>query len=78
MNIKLKYFLLLILCIGTFSITKAQPKKVDAEMAKFFTGNWTGEGQFANGKKIAADPDRQNPAGRVEAGQMADAERGGN
>ena len=24
-------------------------------MAKFFTGTWTGEGQFANGKKIAAD-----------------------
>jgi len=31
-----------------------------------------------HGEKIAADADRKNPARRIEAGEMADAERGGN
>jgi hypothetical protein len=34
---------------------KAQAVKVDPDMAKFFVGKWGGEGQFANGKSIAAD-----------------------
>jgi hypothetical protein len=55
MCIKLKCSLLLLLYVGMFSVAKAQQKKIDNDMAKFFVGNWSGEGQFANGKKIAAD-----------------------
>ncbi len=32
-----------------------EPQRVDADMAAFFTGDWSGAGEFANGKKIAAD-----------------------
>jgi hypothetical protein len=47
MCIKLKCSLLLLLCVGMFSVAKAQQKKIDNDMAKFFVGNWSGEGQFA-------------------------------
>lgn len=47
MCIKLKCSLLLLLFIGMFSVAKAQQKKIDNDMAKFFVGNWSGEGQFA-------------------------------
>jgi hypothetical protein len=32
-----------------------QPPKISAEFLNFFIGTWKGEGEFANGKKIAAD-----------------------
>jgi hypothetical protein len=54
MNSWLKYLLLLLLC-GLELSASAQSNKIDKDMAKFFVGAWSGEGEFANGKKIEAD-----------------------
>ena len=35
--------------------TEGQTTKVDPAIAKYFVGNWGGQGQFANGKSIQAD-----------------------
>ncbi|NLR67794.1 hypothetical protein HGH92_26045 [Chitinophaga varians] len=46
----------LLLCFGLSATMKAQTgKQLPTEMVQFFLGNWTGEGAFASGKKIAAD-----------------------
>ncbi|MGZ3765997.1 MAG: hypothetical protein ACXVA2_15110 [Mucilaginibacter sp.] len=55
MVIKLKHLFTLILCAVICFTARAQQKKMDKDMAKFFVGSWAGDGQFANGKKIAAD-----------------------
>jgi hypothetical protein len=33
----------------------AGPRRLDADMVAFFAGDWTGAGEFGNGKKIEAD-----------------------
>jgi hypothetical protein len=38
-----------------FSQTGEVPHRLDPDLLQFFVGHWTGEGQFSNGKKIAAD-----------------------
>ncbi|MBC9909591.1 hypothetical protein [Chitinophaga varians] len=46
----------LLLCLGLSSSMKAQTgKQLPADMIQFFLGDWTGDGAFASGKKIAAD-----------------------
>ena len=40
--------------IGNTNKIPAPPVKLPDEMLQFFLGTWTGEGEFANGKKIAA------------------------
>lgn len=55
MHIKLKPHLLTLIALSLFATAKAQPKKINTEMAKYFAGSWTGKGQFANGKVIEAD-----------------------
>lgn len=34
---------------------KGQSPKINMDMAKYFSGNWAGAGEFANGKKVEAD-----------------------
>jgi len=51
---KVKLPFLLFILTNIFSSANAQIK-IDNEMAIFFIGSWVGQGQFANGKKIAAD-----------------------
>lgn len=46
----------LLLCLGLSASLQAQTsKQLPAALVQFFLGNWTGEGAFANGNKIAAD-----------------------
>jgi len=54
MNNLSKLILLFLFCVGVTTI-QAQSKRVDKDMASFFTGTWSGTGQFANGKTIEAD-----------------------
>ncbi|WP_347159611.1 hypothetical protein [Pontibacter chitinilyticus] len=51
---------LLLIWVSLLGITAAtaqqrQTHKVPQELASFFCGYWTGAGEFANGKQIAAD-----------------------
>lgn len=49
-------FLILTITVTTFS-AKAQritPAPISPDLIRFFQGNWTGEGKFANGRTIAA------------------------
>jgi hypothetical protein len=55
MNLKPKYLFFILLCIGLISETQAQSKRLNPDLVKFFNGSWTGDGQFANGKKISAE-----------------------
>ncbi|RBL92868.1 hypothetical protein [Chitinophaga flava] len=45
------------LCLGLSSYLQAQTNtnKLPEDLMHFFTGNWSGEGEFSNGRKIAAD-----------------------
>ena len=54
MNSWLECFLVLLLSYGKLSAS-AQSNKISDAMAKFFEGNWTGQGQFSNGKKVEAE-----------------------
>lgn len=52
---KLKLLLVFMtLAVATVAQPSARPKLPD-DLLHFFIGNWTGDGQFANGKKISAD-----------------------
>ncbi|HTE01867.1 MAG TPA: hypothetical protein VK668_21405 [Mucilaginibacter sp.] len=55
MNLKLKHLFFILLCIGLLSEIQAQPKRINPDLVKFFNGSWSGDGQFANGKKISAE-----------------------
>jgi hypothetical protein len=46
---------LLILIIASALLCTAQQPTTDPAMVKFFVGNWSCAGEFANGKKIEAD-----------------------
>jgi len=46
---------LFILLFGSTCLFAQQHYKLDNEMVGFFLGSWSGEGEFANGNKIAAD-----------------------
>lgn len=49
-------FIILLLSLGLSTSLKAQTsQQLPADMVQFFLGNWTGDGAFASGKKIAAD-----------------------
>jgi len=53
---KIFFFILLIACgRQAFSQAGNTPHRPDTDLLQFFVGHWTGEGQFSNGKKIAAD-----------------------
>jgi hypothetical protein len=44
-----------ILVIASALLCSAQQPATDPAMVKFFTGNWSCAGEFANGKKVEAD-----------------------
>jgi hypothetical protein len=44
-----------LLAFGSLPVHAQEAKRVDADMAAFFTGDWAGNGEFASGKKIEAD-----------------------
>lgn len=52
-------FAFLFVFTSFFSNLSAQnnnaPNKINNDLITFFTGNWQGDGEFANGKRIAAD-----------------------
>jgi hypothetical protein len=48
-------FILFSLVIASAVGCFAQQPTTDATMVKFFSGNWSCSGEFANGKKIEAD-----------------------
>ena len=52
---RLLSFTLLCLTYCSFGQSTAQSKKLDREFLSFFIGDWAGDGEFANGKKISAD-----------------------
>ena len=52
--VTIAHIFLLHIAANAQSVTSS-PKYLDKDMLSFFIGQWSGEGQFANGKKIAAD-----------------------
>ena len=51
----MKKILTILMTIMTIVTTAQTPKKkLDKALASYFNGEWHGEGQFANGKKISA------------------------
>lgn len=52
-----RQFVFLFVCIANCSSGQSgnPPKKLDRDLLSFFIGNWKGDGEFANGKKISAD-----------------------
>ena len=47
---------LVLLGLTTWCIAQPKkPEKLSSEFLSFFIGDWTGDGEFANGKKISAD-----------------------
>jgi hypothetical protein len=55
-KVLLAVFLQSILIISTALAQKNDPPlRIAPDLVSFFTGHWTGEGQFAQGRKIAAD-----------------------
>jgi hypothetical protein len=53
---RIVFLLLLILApIRLTAQVNANPKKLSSEFLSFFIGNWAGDGEFANGKKISSD-----------------------
>jgi hypothetical protein len=47
--------LLALLALCALPAHSQESKRVDPDMAAFFTGDWAGAGEFASGKKIEAD-----------------------
>ena len=54
MKLKLLMTLALFSRITTQTLAQTPPPKLDASLIAFFTGEWSGEGKFANGQPIAA------------------------
>ena len=52
---RIVFFLLLCVAFCSFGQSGTQSKKLDREFLNFFLGDWSGDGEFANGKKISAD-----------------------
>lgn len=54
-----KAFILFVIILCTSLYTSAQSNvqsnKLPDDLVNFFAGNWTGDGEFASGKKISAD-----------------------
>lgn len=51
----ISFFSLLAVACTSQAQTVTRQSKPNLDMVKFFEGSWTGEGQFANGKKILAE-----------------------
>jgi hypothetical protein len=55
----MKKYLLLMILLKITSLSHAEKstefKYIDTSLAKFFIGNWSGSGEFANGEKISSD-----------------------
>ena len=52
----MKQLFIALLALSAATTSAQSPnKKLDKQITDFFTGNWHGEGQFANGKKISAN-----------------------
>jgi hypothetical protein len=47
--------ILLFVSFGVNAQTNSSSNKLPEDFVNFFFGNWTGDGEFANGKKISAD-----------------------
>ncbi len=58
MNLRIHALSIVLICCllaGSSVFSQDAPKRLDPTLLNFFIGNWSGEGAFANGNKIAAD-----------------------